>query len=252
MTTTAIDAAKIVPIDHEEAMQITAVEFARMVDFARTLDAEDWGRPTDCTEWDVRAVMLHLLGAAEANASFRENAHQMRHGKRLFKEIGGSHWVDGVNEIQIRERATLGNDEVIDRYEAVAPKAVRARQRIPRPVRALPLVDFPEPIGRQSLGYLMDMVYTRDVWMHRVDIANATGRPLVLTPEHDGRIVADIVAEWSRIHAHAFELVLDGPAGGTFTSGQDGETLQIDAVEFVGVISGRGTGTGLLAYPLPL
>ena len=43
----------------------------------------------------------------------------------------------------------------------------------------------------------MDMVWTRDVWMHRIDITRATGRPLVgkLTAEHDGRIVADIVAE---------------------------------------------------------
>lgn len=249
---TATDVATIAPISHDEAMGITEVEFGRMVDFARTLGPDDWNRPTDCDEWDVRSIMLHLLGAAEANASFRENAHQMRLGKRLFKETGGFHWVDGVNEIQIRERSTLSNDAAIDRYAAVAPKAVRARRRIPKVVRALPLVDFPEPIGRQSLGYLLDMVYTRDVWMHRVDIAGATGRPLVLTADHDGRIVADIVAEWARTHRLALELVLDGPAGGTFTSGSGGETLQIDAVEFVRVISGRGTGTGLLAYPLPL
>jgi uncharacterized protein (TIGR03083 family) len=252
MMTMVTNVATINPIDHDEAMAITDVEFRRMVEFARTLDPEDWVQPTDCDEWDVRAVMLHLLGAAEANASFRENAHQMRCGKRLFKEIGGSHWVDGVNEIQIRERATLRNDEVIRRYEAVAPKAVRARSRIPKVVRALPLVDFPEPIGRKSLGYLMDMVYTRDVWMHRVDIANATGRSLVLTPEHDGRIVADIVAEWAEVHGHAFELELDGPAGGAFVAGHGGERLQIDAVEFVRVISGRGAGAGLLALPLPL
>ena len=45
---------------------------------------------------------------------------------------------------------------------------------------------------------------------------SATGRPLELTPEHDGRIVADIVAEWAKLYDHAFELELDGPAGGTY------------------------------------
>jgi hypothetical protein len=119
-------------------------------------------------------------------------------------------------------------------------------------VRALPLVDFGAPLGRKSLGYLLDMVYTRDVWMHRVDIARATDRPLELSPDHDGRIVADIVAEWANLYDHAFELELEGPAGGRYTSGTGGEQLRIDAVEFVCILSGRGSGVGLLALELPL
>jgi uncharacterized protein (TIGR03083 family) len=251
MTSTR-DVKSVNPIDHDEAMRITAVEFDRMLHAAQDLAPEDWTRPTANTEWDVRAVMAHLLGAAEANASMRENAHQMRTGKRLFKEIGGSHWVDGVNEIQIRERAELTNAEIVDRYAAVIPGAVRGRSRIPRPIRALPIVDFPAPIGRKPLGYLTDMVYTRDVWMHRVDIARATGRPLELTAEHDGRIVADIVAEWAALHRLSFVLDLDGPAGGGFVAGVGGEELRIDAVELVCIISGRGAGEGLLEHPLPL
>jgi uncharacterized protein (TIGR03083 family) len=225
-----------------------------MLSAARELAPEDWAQPTVCTGWDVRAVMLHLLGAAESNASIGESVHQMRLGKRLFKQIGGHHWVDGVNEIQIRERSSLTNAEVIDRYAAAIPKAVRMRQRLPRAVRALPVVDFGEVIGRKTVGYLMDMVYTRDVWMHRVDIARATGHALDLTPEHDGRIVADLVAEWTQLHGLEFELVLTGPAGGVFTSGTGGERREVDAVEFASVLSGRGSvpATGLLAYELPL
>jgi uncharacterized protein (TIGR03083 family) len=263
MMTTATDARSIARIGHDEAMQITEVEFARMLSAARALGPDDWSCPTVNTGWDVRDVMLHLLGAAEANASFRENAHQMRHGKRLFKQIGGHHWVDGVNEIQIRERATLTNAEILDRYEAAGPRAVKARRRIPAPVRALPLVEFPEPLGRKTLGYLMDMVYTRDVWMHRVDIARATGQPLELTAEHDGRIVADIVAEWATLHDHTFDLQLEGPAGGAYRAGVPavgagggaaGEQLTIDAVELICVLSGRGPtdASPLLGYPLPM
>jgi uncharacterized protein (TIGR03083 family) len=252
MMTTATNAKTIAPIGHDEAMRITRVEFDRMLSAARDLGPDDWTRPTVNTGWDVRAVMLHLLGAEEANASFFENVHQMRTGKRLFKQIGGHHWVDGVNEIQIRERAALTNDEVLERYAAAIPPAVRARTRIPKLVRKLPVVTFPEPLGRKSLGYLLDMVYTRDVWMHRVDIARATGRPLELTADHDGRIVADIVAEWAHLYDHDFELELEGPAGGTYTAGTGGERLQIDAVEFVCILSGRGSGTGLLALELPL
>ena len=73
-----------------------------------------------------------------------------------------------------------------------------------------------------------------------------------LTADHDGRLVADIVAEWATIHGQPFDLVLDGPAGGKFTQGVDGERVEIDAVDFIRTLSGRLTGTGVLSNPLPL
>jgi hypothetical protein len=114
------------------------------------------------------------------------------------------------------------------------------------------VADIGEPVGRINLGYLMDMVYTRDVWMHRADLARATGKPMSLTAEHDGRIVADLVAEWAVAYGHAFVLELTGPAGATFTAGTGGDELRIDAVDFVRILSGRGSGDGLLAYAFPL
>jgi hypothetical protein len=102
-----------------------------------------------------------------------------------------------------------------------------------------------------KLGYLFDVILTRDPWMHRVDISRATGHPMVLTAEHDGRLVADVVAEWARRHGQPFELHLGGPAGGEYTQGEGGEVISIDAVEFCRTISGRATGTGLLNQEVP-
>jgi hypothetical protein len=73
-----------------------------------------------------------------------------------------------------------------------------------------------------------------------------------LSADHDGRLVADIVAEWASIHGEPFELVLEGPAGGKFSQGVDGERVEIDAIEFVRVLSGRRPGAGVLSHPLPL
>ncbi len=87
--------------------------------------------------------------------------------------------------------------------------------------------------------------------MHRVDTARATGREMALTPEHDGRIIADVVAEWARRHGEPFHLVLTGPAGGEYVVGEDGERLTIDAVEFCRTLSGRAAGTGLLTQEVP-
>ena len=250
--TTSTDVTTIPRIGHDEAMRITAAEFDRMLALLKHLQGDDWRRPTDNDEWNVRATVLHLLGAAEANASMRENVSQFVRGQRLFKVIGGHHWVDGINEIQIRDRATLTDAEIIDRYAAAAPKAVKMRSRIPAPVRSLKVIDFGPVIGKETVGYLMDMVYTRDVWMHRVDVARAAGKTMELTAEHDGRIVADMVAEWATLFDGPFTLELEGVAGGSYHRGTGGEHAGIDAVEFVRIISGRAPGSGLLSHPLPL
>jgi hypothetical protein len=50
--------------------------------------------------------------------------------------------------------------------------------------------------------------FTRDAWVHRIDIARAAGLAPELTPGHDGRIVADIVAEWSRRHGQPYNRFL--------------------------------------------
>jgi hypothetical protein len=48
-----------------------------------------------------------------------------------------------------------------------------------------------------SIGFLIDVILTRDPWMHRLDLARAIGQTAVLTADHDGVIVADIAAEWA-------------------------------------------------------
>ena len=88
--------------------------------------------------------------------------------------------------------------------------------------------------------------------MHRVDIARATGQKMVLTAEHDGRLVADLVAEWATTHGEPFTLELEALPAAHYVAGAGGEHVHIDAVEFCRVVSGRAPGTGVLAHPLPL
>jgi hypothetical protein len=102
-----------------------------------------------------------------------------------------------------------------------------------------------------TLGYLIDIILTRDPWMHRIDIARATGAAHVHTPDHDGRIVADVVTEWAARHGQPFELHLSGPAGGHRTVGRGGPHVEMDAVEFCRAVSGRGPAEGLLRTRVP-
>jgi hypothetical protein len=106
-------------------------------------------------------------------------------------------------------------------------------------------------VEKWTLGYLIDIIYLRDTWMHRVDTSRATGADMVCTSDHDGRIVADVVAEWARRHDQPFTLELTGSAGGTFSTGGGGEPIVMDAVEFCERLAGRGEATGLVATIVP-
>lgn len=254
MTTTSSSVAEIPALEHREAGVLAAAENQRFVDLVRGLSHEDWSKPTDCSEWDVRAMASHVLGAMDANASVRVFVHQFRAGK---KAAGDRPDIDGMTEVQVRERAQLDPEQLVERLAVMAPKAARGRQRVPGLVRRMPMkVEVAKAMETWRLGYLLDTIFTRDTWMHRVDISRATGRELVLTPEHDGRIVADVVAEWARRHGRPFTLELSGAAGGTFTqhdaaNGDRGEAIAIDAVEFCRTLSGRASGAGLLGKEVP-
>lgn len=238
-------------IGRPEARVLAEEEFRRFADLLGTLSPDEWTTETDCTGWDVRKVALHILGSGEAQASFPTFVHQFRKGLPLNREIDSHHWVDGMNELQIRERAHLSNQEVVEQTVAIGPRAVKGRWRTPPPMRYLP-IPFGPPIGWTPLKYLLDVGFTRDIWAHRIDICAAIDRPMELTADHDGRLVADIVGEWASIHGEPFELVLEGTAGGKFSQGTVGERVEIDAITFIRILSGRLPGTGVLAHPLPL
>jgi uncharacterized protein (TIGR03083 family) len=238
-------------IGRAEARVLAEREFVRFAELVSSLTPEEWQTATDCTGWDVRRLTLHVLGSADAQASFPQFLHQLRRGLPLNKEIDSHHWVDGLNELQIRERSHLSNAELVAQLQAIGPKAVRGRWGTPAPMRYLP-VPFGPPVGWEPLKYLLDVGFTRDVWAHRIDIHAVIDRPMHLTADHDGRLVADIVGEWAAIHGQPFELVLDGPAGGQFNQGVGGEHVRIDAIEFIRVLAGRRPGTGVLRHPLPL
>jgi uncharacterized protein (TIGR03083 family) len=243
-------------ITHAEAMRLTATENTRLLTQIRDLTAEQWAAPTVCTGWSVREVVVHLIGSAEGQASPIEFIRQLRAGRPLTAEIGGVHWVDGLNEAQLRARADWTAPMLPALWERHSAAALKARSRMPALIRALPVLPIGEGlgvhIGRVRIDYLFDVGFTRDVWMHRIDVARAAGIKPELTPEHDGRIIADIAEEWAKRHGESFTLTLTGPAGGEFRGGRGGEPQTVDAVEFACILSGRAEGPGILRHKLPL
>lgn len=250
VSTTAPAQPRGAALDRGRAMTLAATECERVTAALRALDEDDWRRPTECPGWDVRAMAGHILGMTEMAGSMREQLRQSRAAARA----GGG--IDALTALQVDEHADLTPAQVLDRLAAAGPRAVRGRRRTPGFVRRRTLPE-PQVVGGAveswTIGFLTDVVLTRDPWMHRVDIARATGRDLVLTPDHDGVLVADAVAEWATRHGQPYRLRLTGPAGGQWSSGTGGESIECDAVEFCRLLSGRGEppATGLLAVQVP-
>jgi uncharacterized protein (TIGR03083 family) len=228
-------------------MALAATEYDRWLELLRSLSAAEWSAPTECTGWDVRTMASHVLGAAEAHASLRETVHVAVSARRT-----GPTFIDGMTATQVRDRAVLTPADLVARFERAAPASVQARRRIPAFVRGRTF--YEDTVHeRWTLAYLLDVIFTRDAWMHRVDTTRATGRAMVLTASHDGRIVADVVTEWAARHGQPFHLVLEGPAGGEFAWRATGEVapLRLDAVEFCRAVGGRAEADGLLRTQVP-
>lgn len=250
--TSTTDVSDARPFDHRTAMDLQATELDRTLDLLRTLSPDDWTARTACPDWDVRDMYLHVSGACQAGASMRENMHQMRLARKHRKQHGGP-LEAALSNVQIRERRELTAPELVARLTEIAPVTVRKRTTTPAPMRRMKLAVDGPVVEKWTLGYLIGTIYLRDMWMHRVDATDATGRELVLTADHDGRIIADVVAEWARRHGQPFDLTLTGPAGGHYTAAGAGtpEVIELDAVEFCRTLAGRRTGAGLMTTIVP-
>ena len=257
-TTTWPDSEVIQPaIERPTAMRLAETEYQRVTDAVDALQPEDWTRPTDCTEWDVRRLVAHIVGMTNLFSTPLEVASQMRAAKA--RQQPGQASVDALTALQVDERQHLGPEELRMELHRVGPRGAKGRRRVPGFIRQMRLPGAEVVNGvpeTWSIGYLTDVILTRDPWMHRLDLARATGQDLVLTADHDGVIVADIVAEWAHRHGQPYRLELTDSAGGSWSSGAGGEEIVMDAADFCRVVAGRpgpdsGQPWGLLATQIP-
>lgn len=240
-------AARIAPLTRAEIDALAREEWKRLLAFLETLGADDWGKATMCTAWTVRDMVAHQAGAFAAYASFGEFRRQY-----LNLPPKGRLPEDVINEIQIADRQHKTNAELIAEIRDKGPRTIKNRQRMPFFLRA---ISIPRPDGTKlNLGYMLDVIYARDTWMHRLDLARATNREMQLTREHDGRIVELVMRDVNALLAPklgngALDIELTGIAGGAWRLGDSHAslgmtptaTLRMDALEFNIYASGRCT-----------
>ncbi len=249
-----VHARAILPLSHREAMGMATLELERFLALVTSLPEDAWEKPTACTRWNVRQMLAHVTGAAASYARWSEFKRQNSFKVQRPYRASGLSFLDSLNQIQVDDRAAATPAALIDELQTVGPRALATRARLPVLLRAL-RVPLPA-LGLVPVGYLTDLIYTRDMWMHRLDLCRATGREMVMTPEHDGRIVSLIMRDLVKKLAATLRNTsmvyhLSGKVGGTWHLGAEvppAATLHLDVVDFNLVASGRLTPEEAWSY----
>ena len=168
----------IAPLTHREAMSLQAHELECTLASLRSLDDAAWTAATDCPAWDVRAMYQHVLGACEVGRVHARERPPTAPGPGATARQNGGPLEAALSSVQVRERSDLSPAQIVERLAAIAPKTVRGRARTPALVRTHAKLAVDGPVYETwNSGYLIDTIYLRDLWMHRVDVAHALGRP---------------------------------------------------------------------------
>lgn len=145
-----------------------AEEHRRVADaFTTTVEGADpaaWDRPAPPAGWVARDVVRHLV---EWLPAFLEGAAgiTLPAGPSVDDDPVGA-WRAQAAAVQ----ALLDDPDTADREHDVAH------------------------LGRMSLGQAIDLIYTSDVFLHRWDLARATGQDETLDPEKCAEMLAGMLA----------------------------------------------------------
>ncbi|MBI4901659.1 MAG: maleylpyruvate isomerase family mycothiol-dependent enzyme [Actinobacteria bacterium] len=238
--TTTLRARELPQTASRTARTNLAAEYEALLTQVDGMGADDWRRPTDCTGWTVRDMVAHLAGAAECSAS---KAGMARHyGYAWRTSIGTSAtFVDQLCASQIRSRTQLSVGQVAEDLRRWAREAPAKVEGWPRLLRRLRLPAWTGLARGATLGYFLDVITIRDVWMHRVDLSRALGAPRDVTEaeaETVSQVTRDLDAAWA---GAAVDLTLTGRGGGTWRVGAGEPVAHVteDAVAYLRLLSGR-------------
>lgn len=228
-----------------QAQRAAEAEYATLLGMLAGLGQAHWDASTECAPWTVRDMVAHLSGASEEAVRLRVQLRHLRYAKKHLAQQG---FVDALNEQQIADRAGLAPDDLLAELSALAGRAPASRRRTPGFIRRRPLPPEAGGLVGDTMAHLIDVIYTRDIWMHRVDISRATGCPLPdsgVEGEIVGLIVRDLGRDW---HGAPFTLTLTGRVPGQWSIGgrhPDAPEIVVDCVAACRLWSGRSDETGL-------
>ncbi|MBK8137202.1 MAG: maleylpyruvate isomerase family mycothiol-dependent enzyme [Anaerolineae bacterium] len=255
MTASPVQHGAAIPaLTRHEAKGMSAEELRRFTVLIESLSDADWGQPTACTLWTVKDIVAHQAAHVLSFTSLSSFLSQVSPARTRPYTQKGMSFLDAMNQAQVDLRISRSPVELIAEIRDASDRSLKGRDRIPGFLRA-PVLPMPGLDQPRSLGYLFDIIYTRDMWMHRLDICRAIGRAMPQDSTHDRRTVALIVRDLALkskqgLQGRSAILTLVGAAGGSYRIGSDAApttTIEMDALEFCVLTSGRDKAADILA-----
>lgn len=239
MNQTLIRAADLPMTSPELAATVSRAQRVLLIEETVRLSDDQWRAGTECPRWTVFHIVAHVAAAMQNAAN---PVLWVTDGIRGMVRNRRDAFLDAANEIGIDRRRGDTVDQLVADYRSLIDAAVAPRlmRWVPVPVGGLP--------PRADVAYLVDVVLARDTWLHRYDIARATGGSVGVDPSTT-EVVAQVIRDLARAWRGP-DVVLDltGPEGGTWLLGTNPQApvATLPAVEFLRHLSGRVVPVGLL------
>jgi len=201
------------------------------------LDPADAALPTDCSRWDVRAMIAHVVASTEEVGKPGKTVRRMIGGHRRYRDLNQ---LDARNEWHT-ELFDGDIGQLREQLRAFRTDALARVNRTPRPLDGLRVPSGIPGGPKVALGHLARVIIPRDTWMHGIDLARATGKPRVGGTHDDAlveQVLRDLALGWS---GPAVELRVTGVHEGRWLigSGAPVAVLSADALELCRALAGR-------------
>ena len=183
----------------------------------RALGADAWNRQTLAPQWKVRDVAAHLLDNDLRKIAVYRDGHLLPPDAPIASERDLTHFINRQNASGVAYAARLSPALIVDLLEITGRWVADLTEQLPPHGRSIFAVSW---AGEAESENWMDTgrEYT-ERWHHQMQIRDATGRPLLLSPEWMTPLL-DISV---RALPHAYRAV-DAPAGASITVAVEGET----------------------------
>jgi uncharacterized protein (TIGR03083 family) len=194
---------------------------AELIALLRSLEPDDWIRPTVCPLWTVHDIAAHLLDDDLRRLSFHRDRYPPPARPRDETAAALVEFINGMNAEWVAAARRLSPRVIVDLLEFTGPQVSALFDSLDPFGPALFAVSWAGET-RSENWFDLGRDYT-ERWLHQQQIRDATGAPGLLErrwmhPALDlfVRAVPHTYREVTREEGTAVQLEITGPAGGSW------------------------------------
>lgn len=192
MQTTITRAAALPMTTAADGARLAREQRSAFADVAAHLTPQQWRAPSGCPRWTVFDLAAHVASQAENQAHpLTKTVPGIVRGKLRYRRDSA---LDAMNEFGIDARRDTAPEQLLHDLRRLA-----AEGTTPPWFRRVPLGRMMGLPAYTTGAYLGHVIYVRDVWMHRVELARAIDAPdpdEPSTAEIVTQVIRDLGKQW--------------------------------------------------------